>query len=217
MAESRARTAASWRRIAGSPRIAVWWLTNRLEAESGASVAQRQATIDEIVRLGDPAIPRLVEMLSSPDESTREDARQTLVGIGEPAVADLTTCFAAADARTREAAGLALVEVGEPGIPALVRFLDSPDEEVKLASERALVAVDPIARPLSPQAASMLMSAFGRCLGSVDREVSTQAVGCIGTVHRFTGGRATDVVPGLLRMMSVEPDRSRAHTIRAML
>jgi HEAT repeat protein len=71
----------------------------------------RETATDALARIGDAAVPALIETLGDPDQEVRAQAAQALARMGNKAA---------------------------PAVDALVRALDDPSEEVRRGAARAL-------------------------------------------------------------------------------
>src|SRR5262245_6696305 len=94
----------------------------------------------EIIRIGEPAVPPLIDMLRSEDPRLRSVAVSTLWGMGakgRAAAPALGEALSDADPALRTAAAMALQSMGPQAgeaIPALVKALSDKDNRVKQAS-----------------------------------------------------------------------------------
>lgn len=83
----------------------------------------REAAAVALSRIGEPAVPSLVEALKSPDPNMRQQAADTLARIGPAA---------------------------SSAVPALTALLDDPDPRVKKSAVRALGQIGPAAATAVP-------------------------------------------------------------------
>ena len=110
----------------------------------------------ELIRIGEPAVPALIEMLQSGDNRLRALAASTLWGMGgkgRAAAPSLAETLADPDPSMRTAAAMALENMGPQAgdaIPALVKALSDSDNRVRQASVKALGAIGPAATPAIP-------------------------------------------------------------------
>ncbi len=110
----------------------------------------------ELLKLGEPAVPALSEMLRSGTPAERIAAANTLWGMGQRAGAaapDLALALAEPDAVLRVAVAMALENMGEaaaPAVPALARALSDRDVRVRQAAVKALGAMGPAAHDALP-------------------------------------------------------------------
>ncbi len=110
----------------------------------------------EIIRIGEPAVPALVDMLRGSDARLRTLAATTLWGMGakgRAAAPVLGDALSDPDPELRTAAAMALENMGPPAgeaIPALVKALSDKDNRVRQASVKALGAIGPAATPAIP-------------------------------------------------------------------
>ena len=82
------------------------------------------AAADELVTIGEPAIPALIEALSDENAFARSQAAGALGRIGEQAIPALIETLSNADVFTRSLAASALGDIGEQAVdaePALIK------------------------------------------------------------------------------------------------
>lgn len=109
-----------------------------------------------LIRVGEPAVPGLVEMLQSGDTRLRKTAATTLWGLGakgKGAVPALAEMLADPDPDLRLAAAMALDNMGPAAaeaIPALVKALRDPAGEVRQWSAKSLGHIGPAAAAAIP-------------------------------------------------------------------
>jgi HEAT repeat protein len=110
----------------------------------------------QLISIGEPAVPYLVEMLKGPDPRLRSLAASTIWAMGAkgraaaPALGEL---LGDPDAQMRTSAAMALENMGpdaREAIPALVKALSDRDNRVRQASVKALGAIGPAATPAIP-------------------------------------------------------------------
>ena len=111
----------------------------------------------ELLRLGEPGTPALVELLQDPDPTFRALAARTFWGMGAraggSAVAPLAEALGDADVSVRVSAAMALDNMGPlaaPAVPALIRALRDPDAKVRPWAARALGSIGPAAEAAVP-------------------------------------------------------------------
>lgn len=110
----------------------------------------------EVIRLGEPAVPGLVEMLKTGDVRVRKVAATTLWGLGargRAAVPDLAAMLEAPETELRLAAAMALDNMGPAAadaVPALAKALRDPEGEVRQWSAKALGHIGPAAAAAVP-------------------------------------------------------------------
>jgi HEAT repeat protein len=108
----------------------------------------RPGVIQALGRFGpkaEPAVPKLMEALASPDGRVRELAANALRQIGTEAVPFLEKALARADSHVRQTAAAILADIGpaaKSAIPALTEALQDPDLPVRVQVARALWEVD---------------------------------------------------------------------------
>jgi HEAT repeat protein len=128
-------------------------LMSRLKSEDTAVSGEANLAI---IRVGEPAVPGLVEMLGSGDARLRKVAATTLWGLGakgRTAVPALSEMLADPDAELRLAAAMALDNMGPAAadaVPALVKALKDPEGEVRQWSAKALGHIGPAAASAIP-------------------------------------------------------------------
>lgn len=109
-----------------------------------------------LIRLGEPAVPALVEMLKSDDVRLRSLAATTLWGLGgkgKAAVSTLAATLGDPVDSVRVAAAMALDNMGphaEEAVPALIRSLKDRDAKVRQWSAKALGSIGPAAEKAVP-------------------------------------------------------------------
>lgn len=109
-----------------------------------------------LIRVGEPAVPGLVEMLRSSDPRLRKLAATTLWGLGakgKDAVPALAELLADPDPELRLAAAMALDNMGPAAVdavPALIKALKDPEGEVRQWSAKALGHIGPAAASAIP-------------------------------------------------------------------
>ena len=96
-------------------------------------------------RIGEPAIPRLIQSLGSEDEQAREGAIQVLSRIGEPAIPALIQSLGSESWRTRIAAQETLSNIGQRQgstalslVKSLKTALESESEGIRAGAARVL-------------------------------------------------------------------------------
>jgi len=110
----------------------------------------------ELIRLGEPAVPGLVELLRSPDARLRKLAASTFWGMGgkaRAAVPALADALADPDPALRVSVAMALENMGaeaQGAVPALVRALSDRDRRVRQAAVKALGGIGPGAAAALP-------------------------------------------------------------------
>jgi HEAT repeat protein len=80
----------------------------------------------------DQKIRNLITSLSSDNDSTRKEARQSLVAIGSPAVPALIEALKQKDDHVRREAVRALCEIDDPELaPALIKTLEDEEFDIR--------------------------------------------------------------------------------------
>ncbi len=116
----------------------------------------------ELIRLGEPAVPPLAEMLRSADPQLRSRAATTLWGMGDKAhaaVPALIETFSDPDPALRTSVAMALGNIGptaSAAVPALIKALHDPDRQVRQAAVKALGAIGPGAHAALPALSRIL-------------------------------------------------------------
>jgi HEAT repeat protein len=109
-----------------------------------------------LIRVGEPAVPGLVDMLRSGDTRLRKTAATTLWGLGakgKEAVPALAEMLADPEVELRLAAAMALDNMGPAAaqaVPDLVKALRDPEGEVRQWSAKALGHIGPAAASAVP-------------------------------------------------------------------
>lgn len=217
-----------WERCAQIGAAAVPVLVEHL----ASSTASEQRTIRGVIeRMGDVALPCLLQAVRDPTLNVRVEAATLLGRLGDDQVLDpLIQALHDPERRVREAAALALGEIGEPAaIPALLERLGDLERQVQEAAAQALAALggdDPeemqqrlqsgdwrerrgavltLGHSGSAEAVELLLP----CLGDVEanvRQATTEALVRLGAV----------AVPSLLALLQNE-DADRRHTAISIL
>jgi HEAT repeat protein len=110
----------------------------------------------ELIGLGEPAVPALVELLRAPDAPHRALAARTLWAMGARASGAATAlgeALADEDAAVRVGAAMALGNMGPPAapaVPALIKCLRDPSGEVRQWAARALGSIGRAAESALP-------------------------------------------------------------------
>ena len=127
-----------------------------VEKLKSADAAVSGAASLDIIRLGAPAVPALVELLRDPDPARRALAARTFWGMGAKAGAAapaLAEALGDAEVKVRVGAAMALDNMGPPAAPAvsaLAAALRDRDPEVRQWAARALGSIGPAAEPAVP-------------------------------------------------------------------
>jgi HEAT repeat protein len=110
----------------------------------------------ELIRLGEPAVPALLDLLRDPEPRHRALAARTFWGMGAKAggaAAALGDALADGDASVRVGAAMALENMGPaaaPAVAALIRALRDPSAEVRPWAARALGSIGSAAESAVP-------------------------------------------------------------------
>jgi hypothetical protein len=94
----------------------------------------RDQAVQELIAIGEPAIPALVAALHSPSAYARAEAARALKGIGDPAAEALAADLRHYDAKVREAAAAALA--GFQSEQAVMALRDWLSEEIAASRRR---------------------------------------------------------------------------------
>jgi HEAT repeat protein len=101
-----------------------------------------------LVRIGEPAIPRLLSALSARDEFIRSEASEALGEIGDPAIVGLLEALSDGEPSARAGAAHALARIGgaraRQAIESALRV--ETDQEVKKQLEYAVEYIDHVER-----------------------------------------------------------------------
>ena len=114
------------------PTVASDGVTTRFTVRPFEDWTMREAAAVALGRIGEPAVPALVDALRSHDPEMRLQAADTLARIGpgaSQAVPSLTELLEDEDIRVRKAAARALGQIGPKAaesVPSLMRALESP-------------------------------------------------------------------------------------------
>jgi HEAT repeat protein len=109
-----------------------------------------------IVRVGEPAVPALIEMLKSPEPAHRTTAASTLFGMGykaREAAPALGEALADPEVDVRMGSAMALESIGPdaaPAVPALVKALKDREGVVRQRAAIALGSIGPAAQGAVP-------------------------------------------------------------------
>lgn len=109
-----------------------------------------------LIRVGEPAVPQLVEMLKSDDVRIRTLAVTAFWGLGakgQAAVPALAAALGDPVDSVRASAAMALDNMGPPAkdaVPALIRSLRDSDPKVRQWSAKALGSIGPAAEKAVP-------------------------------------------------------------------
>jgi hypothetical protein len=109
-----------------------------------------------LIRVGEPAVPALLELVGTGDPRLRHLALSTLWGMGErakTAVPFLADVLSDPDPEIRNGAAMALENMGpaaEAAVPALIKALGDADNRVRQTAVKALGNIGPAARPAIP-------------------------------------------------------------------
>jgi hypothetical protein len=97
-----------------------------LKALSSSDAVARQKGREALIKLGEPALAAVVELLKHPQQHVRWEACKTLEGIAHPAAAaSLAETLADSDKDVCWVAGEALIALGRDGLePLLVALMD---------------------------------------------------------------------------------------------
>jgi HEAT repeat protein len=109
-----------------------------------------------LIRIGEPAVPALVELLGSEDERLRARAASALWGMGSKgkgAVPALALALGDANFEVRVASAMALESMGPDtteAMPALIRALTDREGRVRQWAAKALGKIGPAAKEALP-------------------------------------------------------------------
>lgn len=97
----------------------------------------RETAADALARIGDAAVPALIETLADPEDDVRAQAARALARMGakaEPAVPALIAALNDANRDVRQGAARALGQIGsaaEEAVPALIEAIKDPRNKPK--------------------------------------------------------------------------------------
>ncbi len=110
---------------------------------SSPDAVARQKGREALVKVGEPAVATVVELLKHPQQHVRWEACKALEGIGHPSAAEqLVEAMADADKDVCWVAGSALIAVGRDGVEPLLIALMDKDRVVGLQAGAHHVAHD---------------------------------------------------------------------------
>ncbi|MBN2371872.1 MAG: HEAT repeat domain-containing protein [Vicinamibacteria bacterium] len=142
---------------------------------------QGKATAD-LVKIGEPAVPAVLPLLSDPDPRIRRTAATTLWGMeakGRGAVTQLADALSDEDASVRASVAMALSAIGphaKSAVPALIRTLHDQDSNVRLWTVKALGAIGPAAEKALPALESLLKDEFlGRATAEAVQKIKADS------------------------------------------
>src|SRR5262245_8314842 len=135
-----------------------------ITAQIPARVAELQSADEQVsgqanltlIRIGEPAVPAVVELLRHDDARIRARAATTLWGMGskaKAAVPALASTLADEHMEVRVASAMALENIGpdaQVAMPALVRALKDREGRVRQWAAKALGKIGPAARDALP-------------------------------------------------------------------
>lgn len=111
----------------------------------------RETAADALARIGDPAVPALIETLRDPDPSIRAQAAKAFARMGPkaaPAVPELILALNDDEREVRQGAARALGQIGpgaEEAVPALIKALKDPrNKPVVEPMETEVVVPEPV-------------------------------------------------------------------------
>jgi HEAT repeat protein len=123
---------------------------------TGADKEKSGAANLALIRVGAPAVPAVLELLTTTDPRLRGLALTTLWGMGDKAraaVPTLAETLTDPDPETRIAVAMALANMGPaaaPAVPALIGALGDGDSRVRQAAVKALGSIGPASRDAVP-------------------------------------------------------------------
>lgn len=119
-------------------------ITTRFTVRPFDDWTMREAAAVALSRIGEAAVPALVEGLRSPDAAMRQQSADTLARIGPSAakaVPALVELLEDSDPRVRKSAARALGQVGPAAaeaVPSLIRALETPPTPAERQAEEEL-------------------------------------------------------------------------------
>ncbi len=137
------------------PDIAALIATKIANLQSADPEVSGEANLS-LIRIGEPAVPALVELLRSDDARLRARAATTLWGMGpkgRAGVPALASALADPDLEVRLASAMALEAMGSDAreaMPALVRALKDKEGRVRQWAAKALGKIGPAAKDALP-------------------------------------------------------------------
>jgi HEAT repeat protein len=143
----------------------------------------RQAVTEALARVGEPAVPHLLQALRHNRKEVRDGAQEALARIGLPAVAALLEALRDGESPVRRAATEVLVQVGPPAVAPLSEALCQEGDPVRLAAAEALGRIG------DPAAAEALVEALRSSVGGTRLEAA-RALHALGWAPADAAGRA---------------------------
>lgn len=135
------------------------------------------AAREVLSRLGEPAVPGLIELLLSEDEMLRHHGSWTLRAIGEPAIPALVNLLSGEDPALRAIAAEVLPQMGEVTLPTLLTALQNTEAEARLPIIDAMIvfgedAVPDLLEMLTDEDRNIIARA-ARALGQIGSPAAT--------------------------------------------
>jgi HEAT repeat protein len=176
------------------------------QTESGPVEVRRGAALalGFIGKPAEPAIPALVQLLSDPENSVRQEAARSLAKIGPMSVGPLIDTLDGADRKARAAAIVALVDLGSQAAPAIEPLAAALRDHDHLIHGTAAEALSGIGKP----AVGMLISALDDPNPDV-RHIAASALSRMGVI-------ADEAVPSLVRTLDDTESPVRAAAANAL-
>jgi len=218
----RAMAAMALGKLGPDARRAVPALISTLR-EPGQNRVVRGAVVIGLARIGEAAVPDLIEALKNPVPETVNDAflinasiNKALGDIGEPAVPDLIALLAHEEYGVRSSAVGALLHVGpdaEPAVPRLAEMLVNNDESETLRMDvaGALGRIGPNAKSAIPYLIEALDDAASMT-GAGGEAICYYTIEALGKI----GPDAKPAMPALENLQCYQSQRVRTVALVAM-
>ena len=148
--------------------------------------------IRKLKKIGEPAIPALMEALQDRNLLVRQSAGEVLRQIGRPAISVLAKGLKNSDANVRRSAANILGNIGaeaKTAVPQLIPLLKDSDAGVRNSAASALTSIGAEAKAAVPQLILLLKDSHA--------DVRSSAASALGTI----GAEAKTVLPQLIPLL----------------
>ena len=162
--------------------------TSKANPKEIASLIEKLKTNDErelyivtqkLQKIGEPAIPALIEALQDKNLLVRQSAAEVLKLIGRPAIPALAKALKNSDANVRSSAASAWSDI-KTAVPQLVPLLKDSNANVRIIAASALGSIGAAAKTAVPQLIPLLKDSdvyvrlsAAQALGSIGAEAKT--------------------------------------------
>jgi len=165
------------------------------------------AAINKLRKIGEPALPALMEALQDKNLQVRRSAADVLRQIGRPAIPALAKALKNSDANVRRSAAYALGKMGaeaKTALPQLVPLLNDSDAKVRSNAAFALEGIGAKAKTAVPQVVRLLKDS--------DANVRSRAASALGAI----GAEAKTAVPQLVPLLKDSDAKVRSRAASAL-